>query len=145
MYGSSSDVRRARAELDCATISINSSGVYLRHRVAADSAWRARRRAVWMRHCCWLATFGALYFLIGHDLIAMTRSVVQASSAGVRQEVHALANGLKQLVRLRELPPDASETAESWAAAAEALEAEETDVYGREVLLGPVEVAPLEQ
>jgi len=108
---SSSRSPRARSQLGSPVIPINSPGVYLRHRVAAAAASRARNRAKWMRRLCWIAAAAAFYFVIGRDLIAMTQAITRAGSTTVRHDAQAFTKTLDQAIKLRQSDPESLPTA----------------------------------
>jgi hypothetical protein len=78
-------------------VAVNSRGAYLRHRVAAEQAYRRRRRLLWW---CRLAVALALcvfYFAIGRDLIAIASAKQENAKLEVAHEAKELRGDIKQL------------------------------------------------
>jgi len=86
-----------RAQLGAPIVPMNPSGRYLRHRVAAERAYRARRRAAWRnRAIAWLG-LGLFYFAIGRDLVALVTAKKSAAEMEVQHEVRQFGDDLRNL------------------------------------------------
>jgi hypothetical protein len=92
-----------RVHLGAPVIAVNPSGVYLRHRVAAARAQRARRRAMWRIRLLLVAGLALLYFAIGRDLLMLGRARLNEASMSVRKDVHGITHDLKRLIRTSRL------------------------------------------
>jgi putative intracellular protease/amidase len=78
-------------------IPINPSATYLRHRVAVESAARARRRAIRWRRLLLALMCGLLYFAIGRDLIALARAKKDTVAMEIRHDVQTLSNDVQRM------------------------------------------------
>jgi len=86
-----------RAQLGAPIVSMNPSGRYLRHRVAAERAYRARRRATWWKRgivCLGLCLF---YFAIGRDLLALVTTRKSSAQMEVQHEVQQFGDDLRNI------------------------------------------------
>lgn len=84
--------------LGAPVVAVNSSGAYLRHRVAAARAQKRRRRAMWRLRLFLVTGLALLYFAIGRDLLMLGRAQVNEASMSVRKDVHGLTRDLKRLI-----------------------------------------------
>ena len=82
-------------------IPVNSSGAYLRQRVAARREWEARRRGVWRWRLVKVALCVLLYFLIGRDLVGVVLAVGRAESACLRKDAQILAKDVQKLMKAK--------------------------------------------
>jgi len=73
---------------------MNPSGRYLRHRVAAERAHAARRRAIWWSRGAAAALLCLFYLTIGRDLVAVARAKTGTAKMEIRSEVHQLTTDL---------------------------------------------------
>ncbi len=91
-----------RTHLGSPIISVSRSPRYLRQRMAAEKERKARRDRKW-RLRVWLAGLAlAFYFVIGRDLLGMTRGLGQAAATSVRKDAHDVAVALKKAAEMRE-------------------------------------------
>ena len=88
-----------RRQLGSPVVSVNPSGAYLRHRAAAQSAYRARQRTRWWQRGAACALLVVLYFAIGRDLIAMGRATKDTALMEVRYEVHTVAKDVERMTQ----------------------------------------------
>lgn len=84
--------------LGAPVVAVNSSGAYLRHRVAAARAQRRRRRAAWRLRLFLVTGLALLYFAIGRDLLMLGRARLDEASMSIRKDVHGLTHDLKRLI-----------------------------------------------
>lgn len=95
-----------RLQLGSPTISVIPSGSYLRHRVAAEAAFRSRRRAAWRLRA--LAAVGAalFYIAIGRELVQLTRAKTSLFCTVVRRDTQTLSKDLANLAQIGRLRAD---------------------------------------
>lgn len=79
------------------TLQINAPPAYLRHRVAAERAYRERRRRQRLRRILLLCIAVILYFAIGREFMGFLRSQGDLTSARVRGGLHTAASDVDQL------------------------------------------------
>jgi len=79
------------------TLAINASPAYLRHRVAAERAYRERRRRQRLRRIVLLCVAVILYFTIGREFMRFLRSQGDLASARVRGGLHTATSDVDQL------------------------------------------------
>ena len=79
------------------TLPINASRAYLRHRVAAQRAYRERRRRQRIRRIVLLCIAVILYFSIGREFMRFLRSQGDLTTARMRGDVTAATVDLDQL------------------------------------------------
>jgi hypothetical protein len=134
-----------RAQLGAPIVPMNPSGRYLRHRVAAERAYRARRRAAWRNRmivCLGLCLF---YFAIGRDLVALVTAKKSAAQMEVQHEVRQFGDDLRNLAAGAKAPSSdrmSPVALTSGAALAEAASRESPDGALAPLLDRPVETYP---
>jgi len=100
---SSQQLSRRRRQLGSPVVPVNPSPAYLRHRAAAQQAYRAQRRARWWYRAAALVLLLVLYFAIGRDLIALGRATKNGAVMEARYEVHALAKDVEDVAQCAQL------------------------------------------
>ena len=95
-----------RAQLGSPILSVIPSGSYLRHRVAAEAASRARRRGAWRWRALAAVGAGLFYFAIGRELVQLTRAKTSLACTVVRRDTQTLSSDLEGLAQLRRLRSD---------------------------------------
>lgn len=88
---------RRRPQLGSPKVSINPTPAYLRHRVAADRAQRARRRSVWFCRIGIAAAACLLYVAIGRDLVALVGAKSRAVGMEVARETQRVEHDIEQI------------------------------------------------
>ncbi|MCJ7752416.1 MAG: hypothetical protein MUQ65_15220 [Armatimonadetes bacterium] len=83
-----------RVHLGAPIVPMNRSGRYLRHRVAAERAYAARRRAIWWYRGAAAVLLCLFYLTIGRDLVALARAKTGTAKMEIRSEVHQLTTDL---------------------------------------------------
>jgi hypothetical protein len=86
-----------RAQLGAPVVPINSSGRYLRHRVAADEAYHSRRRALWWHRAALAVIAGLFYLAIGRDLLALARAKKDSAVMEIRYDTHQVVGDLQRI------------------------------------------------
>ena len=84
-----------RVHLGAPIVPMNPSGRYLRHRVAAERAHAARRRAIWWSRGAAAALLCLFYLTIGRDLVAVARAKTGSAEMEIRSEVHQLTTDIE--------------------------------------------------
>jgi hypothetical protein len=74
---------------------MNPSGRYLRHRVTAERAHAARRRAIWWSRGAAAVLLCLFYLTIGRDLVAVARAKTGSAEMEIRSEVHQLTTDIE--------------------------------------------------
>jgi hypothetical protein len=76
---------------------MNPSGRYLRHRVAAERAFRARRRATWWKRGIVGLGLCLFYFAIGRDLLALVTAKKSSVQMEMQHEVQQFGDDLRNI------------------------------------------------
>lgn len=79
------------------TLPINAPRAYLRHRAAAQRAYRERRRRQRLRRIVLLCVAVLLYFTIGREFIRLLRSQGDLTAARMRGDLTAATSDVDQL------------------------------------------------
>jgi len=95
-----------RAQLGAPVLPINASGRYLRHRVSADKAFRARRQTLWLRRAALAFLACCLYFAIGRDLFALAKAKSDSAVTGIRHDTHQIATDIERVATAARLASD---------------------------------------
>jgi hypothetical protein len=95
-----------RAQLGSPDLSVSTSGTYLRHRAAADQAYRARQRAL-RRNRLIISVIALLfYFLIGRDLLALLGAKKNDAATEVRKDAQQITKDVSNIARSNRLASD---------------------------------------
>ena len=113
-----------RVHLGAPIVPMNPSGRYLRHRVAAERAHAARRRAIWWSRGAAVVLLCLFYLAIGRDLIAAARAKTGTAKMEIRSEVHQLTTDLENVAAGASLPTAGDESPMELTSAAGLAEAE---------------------
>jgi len=81
------------------TLPVNSSGAYLRHRIAAERAYRERKRRQRLRRVLLLCIAVILYFAIGREFVRLFRSQGDLTAARMRGDLHTAGTDVDRLAR----------------------------------------------
>ena len=106
MTASPNRVPTRRAQLGSPVVSVTGPARYLRHRAAADAAYRARQRAQRRNRLIIAVVVGLFYFLIGRDLFALAKAKKDSASMQVRSDTHQLADDVTRIARAGRLASD---------------------------------------
>ncbi len=86
-----------RASLGSPIIPINSPGAYLRHRMAAEKAYAARRRLLWWHRALIALIICVFYLAIGRDLIALASAKKDTAKMEIEHDAQQLRQDLKRI------------------------------------------------
>jgi hypothetical protein len=95
-----------RPQLGSPVVSVIPSGRYLRHRVAVEAAFRARRRAAWRLRTLAAVGAGIFYFAIGRELMQLTRAKTSLFCTVVRRDTRTFSGDIENLAQLGRLRSD---------------------------------------
>jgi hypothetical protein len=90
-----------RPQLGSPVIPINSPARYLRHRIAAERAHRARRQAARFQRLLALLIVGLLYLAVGREILLLTRAKMSLASTELRSDTQAVTTTLKKLLQAK--------------------------------------------
>ena len=124
MIASPKPPQGGRVHLGAPIVPMNLPGRYIRHRVAAERACAARRRAIrWFRGAA-AVLFCLFYLAIGRDLIAVARAKTGTAKMEIRSEVHQLTNDVDSVAGAAGLATGQDESLPALTSAAGLAEAE---------------------
>lgn len=86
-----------RPQLGSPIIPINCTGAYLRHRVAAERAYLARRRIMWWHRAVIALVLCVFYLVIGRDLIALAAAKKETAKMEIEHDARQLREDLKRI------------------------------------------------
>ena len=98
--------RARRAQLGAPVLPVNAPGHYLRQRVSAARAYRARRRMFWWHRGALAFIACCFYLVIGRDLLALARAKKDSAAMEIRCETHQLATDIRRVGDAAKLASD---------------------------------------